>query len=556
MPRRQRLRAVDCVVAAPYGSRVSAPLLIVGFDGASFDGLVPLCERGVMPALSRLLATGASGPLESVLPPITPAAWASFMTGKSPGRHGIFDFRVYDPRTYRDAFVSRLHLRDDTIWDALARAERRVAVVNLPMMYPPPGGDVTVVSGFDTPSVASAFTNPPGLRNRILAAFPDYAFVAEPDPTDPDLRDESRFETFVAAVERSLEQRTRLAEMLVADGPLDVLAVHYQDVDVLQHKAWREIVRPDVAPARAARVRDVFARLDGCLTRLTTAMGAGARVLVVSDHGFGDHRGRVYPNVLLARWGYLSWPGRWRARLERSVRKRLASVGLGRRRARLDWFQRSRSEGFDRALPVRWSHTTAYVALAEIHGLLYVNQRGREPEGIVEPGAETARIVAELAERFGSVRDPHDGAPVFERVVRGADAYPDDPHRVRPDLVLVPRGGFSVYRDLNLRRWIEHYDVPGGTHRSTGVLVAAGPGIRPGRIAANLVDAAPTILASQGVPVPDDLDGRVLTELFAEPPAVRYVPPTTPAGGARGGELDASEEAQVRERLRALGYMT
>jgi predicted AlkP superfamily phosphohydrolase/phosphomutase len=210
----------------------------------------------------------------------------------------------------------------------------------------------------------------------------------------------------------------------------------------------------------------------------------------------------------------------------------------------------------DRALPVRWRSTRAYVALAEIYGLLYVNQRGREPEGVVEPGEATDRLVTELLERFAAVRDPRDDTAVFEQVRRGADVYPDDPHGVRPDLVLVPRGGMSVYRDLNPKRWIEHYDIPGGTHRSTGVLVAAGPGIRPGRLCANLVDLAPTMLACVGAPVPDDLDGRVLTELFLEPPWVRFVPPTGPSDTRDASDLDAEEEAQVRERLRALGYMT
>jgi predicted AlkP superfamily phosphohydrolase/phosphomutase len=164
--------------------------------------------------------------------------------------------------------------------------------------------------------------------------------------------------------------------------------------------------------------------------------------------------------------------------------------------------------------------------------------------------------VTELLERFAAVRDPRDDTAVFEQVRRGADVYPDDPHGVRPDLLLVPLGGMSVYRDLNPKRWIEHYDIPGGTHRSTGVLIAAGPGIRPGRLCANLVDLAPTMLACVGAPVPDDLDGRVLTELFREPPWVRFVPPTGPSDTRDASDLDAEEEAQVRERLRALGYMT
>ena len=535
---------------------MSSRLLIVGLDGASFDGLTPLCERGVMPTLTRLVEQGVSGPLESVVPPITPAAWASFLTGKSPGRHGIFDFRVYDPRSYRDSFVSRRNLHDATIWDALAAAGRRAAVLNMPMMYPPPRGPVTVVSGFDTPSTAAAFTHPPALRDRILETFPDYDFVAEPDPSDPDLRDDEKFRSFIAAIDRSLEHRTRVAEMILDDEPLDVMAVHFQDVDALQHKAWREIVDPTADAARRAAVTGVFGRLDACLARLLQAAGPQAQVLVVSDHGFGDHRGRIYPNVLLERWGYLSWPGRRRARLERSLRKRLRRVGLLGPRESNDWFERIRTEGVERALPVRWDRTRAYVALAEIHALLYLNLKGREPEGVVEPGAEADALRQEIIDRFAGVRDAATDRPLFDAVLAGSEVYPQDPRGVRPDVVLIPSSGYTIYRSLNPRRWIERYDISGGTHRSTGILIAAGPGIQPGRVSGNLVDLAPTILACAGTPIPDDLDGRVLTEIFATPPTITFGPPPPSSDAGHTDELDQDEEAQVRERLRALGYMT
>ncbi len=535
---------------------MTRPIVVLGLDGATWDVLDPLLAAGVMPTLARLRAAGRSGRLESVVPPITPAAWASFMTGKRPGKHGIYDFRVYDPRRYEDAFVTSRAIRDATVWTLLTAAGKRVGVVSLPMTYPPPAGAGTIVAGFDTPSTAAGFTAPPELRTRILGSMPDYCFVAVPDPADPTLVTDAAFARFVADAERACEQRTRVALDLLAGERLDVLMLHHQDTDAMQHLLWRWIADETVDPARTARIRQAYARLDARIAELLAAVPADALVLVVSDHGFGAHVGRVFPNVLLREWGYLSWRGRRRERLRRSVRKRLVRFGLATAPARdtASWGEALRTRSFAGTLPIAWRRTRAYVAVAEIYGLLYLNRRGREPEGVVDD-ASAPRLLDELAARFLAVRDGD--APVFSAVLRGTDVYPDDPHGRRPDLVLVPRAGLSVYRDLNPRLWLDRYPVLGGTHRPDGILLAHGDGVARGTLAhaAELVDVAPTILASAGVPVPADMDGRVLAELFVDPPAVAYAAPAAPAGDADAG-LSADEEQEVTDRLRALGYMT
>jgi predicted AlkP superfamily phosphohydrolase/phosphomutase len=68
------------------------PVIVIALDGATFDLLDPWLDEGVLPTLARLIAGGVSGRLSSTLPPITAPAWASFMTGKNPGKHGVFDF--------------------------------------------------------------------------------------------------------------------------------------------------------------------------------------------------------------------------------------------------------------------------------------------------------------------------------------------------------------------------------------------------------------------------------------------------------------------------------
>jgi predicted AlkP superfamily phosphohydrolase/phosphomutase len=91
---------------APVAQRV----LIVGLDGATFDVLDPMMEAGRMPRLAEFISGGVAGILRSTTPPITPAAWTTFMTGKGPGVHGIIDFERYDVRTNQLSFNTTLRL--------------------------------------------------------------------------------------------------------------------------------------------------------------------------------------------------------------------------------------------------------------------------------------------------------------------------------------------------------------------------------------------------------------------------------------------------------------
>ena len=111
------------------GEAARQPVLVIGLDGATFDVLDVLFASGDMPVLAGLVERGAWGTLRSVVPPITPAAWSSFMTGKLPGKHGIYDFHIYDPRTRRDSFVTSRALREPTMWELMTAAGRRVAAV-------------------------------------------------------------------------------------------------------------------------------------------------------------------------------------------------------------------------------------------------------------------------------------------------------------------------------------------------------------------------------------------------------------------------------------------
>ncbi|RLE47527.1 MAG: hypothetical protein DRJ18_03130 [Candidatus Methanomethylicota archaeon] len=67
-------------------------VIVIGLDGATWKLIKPWAEEGKLQTLKRLMEEGAYGELKSTIPPITAAAWASLLTGKNPGKTGIYDF--------------------------------------------------------------------------------------------------------------------------------------------------------------------------------------------------------------------------------------------------------------------------------------------------------------------------------------------------------------------------------------------------------------------------------------------------------------------------------
>ena len=126
-------------------------LLIIGLDGATFDVLDPLMEDGRMPNLKRFIAGGTAGVLYSTQPPITPAAWTTFMTGKGPGRHKILDFEKYDATKHKLTFNSTYQIGEKTIWELLSEKGLRVGSISVPMTFPPKPINGFMISGFETP---------------------------------------------------------------------------------------------------------------------------------------------------------------------------------------------------------------------------------------------------------------------------------------------------------------------------------------------------------------------------------------------------------------------
>jgi predicted AlkP superfamily phosphohydrolase/phosphomutase len=547
--------------AEPAARRPLPPLaerlLIVGLDGATFDVLDPLMDAGRMPNLRAFIRAGVAGVLESTKPPITPAAWTTFMTGKGPGRHGIVDFEKYDVRTHTLTFNSTYEIQEKTLWELLSEKGLRVGSINVPMTYPPRPVNGFMISGFETPSIDAEFTWPRELKHEILRLMPNYNYRTNWKRRF--LGGEALLRENLEYICQSFEQGWQLTHYCGEKFGWDVLMVVFKLVDNLQHKAWKYL-DPRFRrqhPRRAELAADCFGRLDEVLGRLLDyAASRNATVLIMSDHGHGSLDGKAQPNLLLRSWGYLKLRSPWQQAETR------AGYWLHRlTKGRATRFEQG-SRAIERDLALDWSQTRACVMHAGIYGFLYINLKGRGPLGIVEPHEYDA-LRDELAGRLRAAEtlDPEGNlVRIFTEVYKTEELYgcSRDDMPDLPDLLLSPRPGLAVVRKIRGRqpvRWCS----PGrleGTHRVEGVLALGGSQVRAGeRLDANIVDITPTALAMLGLRVPVDMEGRVLREAFVTEPVVEREPPIRKALEEHG-EVYSEEDRRVLERrLSDLGYL-
>jgi len=267
--------------------------------------------------------------------------------------------------------------------------------------------------------------------------------------------------------------------------------------------------------------------------KICATAGANATIIVISgDSVARNHAGWHLLPEILARLGYLADGSApppagasgapasrsksldpiklLRDLLPKDFRKNLASLLPTALRDKLA--QRVDNAG------IVWSQTRAYCLPTDLEGYIRINLKGREPQGIVEPGAEYEALQSELAQALGELRDPNTGHPIVREVIRTDDAFPGGRRAYLPDLIVrwnadnpitcACSAGLGTVSKLSP-------DPRPGTHAGPGFVLAAGPGIAAGKLQgpAHIVDFAPTLLRRFGVEVPAHMHGRVWPEL-------------------------------------------
>jgi len=550
-------------------------LLVIGLDGASFNVLDALIEKGYLPNLARLVSEGTRANLETTFPPITAVAWSSFMTGKNPGKHGIFEFKRRDKDSRRELAVNASFREGAAIWDLLGAGGKRVIVHNFPCTYPPAPVNGLMIADFMTPRGRRDYTYPQSLLDDLESEFGPYRLHLSqtytgggPEAVLDELFDE-------------LEYKARVTPHLMAEYGWDAFFQYFWGTDRIQHELWHIIdeAHPRYNKQESDRYRErvfeYFHRVDAVVGNLIELAGKDALTCVASDHGFGPAHKYCSFNIWMLEQGFLKLKSDAWTRIKRL----LFSIGLTPEAAfklvkklPLGHLKPSRGvsnqAGASKLLSamflsfndVDWSRTVAFSK--GNYGQIYVNLKGREPLGSVEDRRYDS-VCEEIIKRMKALKDPETGEPWVGEIFRREEIYNGPRVGDAPDIAFLPRDMRQLplgNADFTSNKFIVDAFGISGCHRMHGVLIARGGPIKAGFDAgvARIYDVAPTLLYLLGQRVPDDTDGRVLTEIIsrehlsAEP--IRYE-----AGVAvmRKEEIDFSEDenSEVIESLKNLGYM-
>ena len=548
--------------------------LILGLDGATFDVIDPLLARGRMPALAELACNGVRARLRSTVPPVSAPAWVTFLTGKHPGKHGVFNFQNLDGRRYSgfsETLVNSSYFRGDTLLDYLPRVwQARTLSYRVPMTYPAwdiPGG--VVVSGPPLPDRRRSYARPLAIEAEIGPAslLSHDGLSAAQRARDVALIDGcNRYELDL------LERTTRR----YLEAGTDLIVSFTGIPDGLHHSFWAfhdpssPLHEPDAPAALRSIIERWYAEIDTTIGRLLANCDEDTAVIVLSDHGGGPAPvTSVNLNAWLRSAGHLTVAGARRATLATGVRRLIDRVRQdvpGRM-----WLKRSLPSRMQRRLrhlrnataAIAWERTRAYaIPIFYPMTAVWVNLAGRQPKGIVAPGPEYEQLRETLIRDLPGLKHPTTGAPLVASVRRREEVY-SGPHLAdAPDLIVETVAGHHGGFDLD--RLVSDVSMPvlrnvNGSHTAEGILIAAGGPFRRGVVLdpPSLADVLPTAIHLLGAPLPDDLDGRVLEEAL-EPEYLRDHPVRCEARPGSAGDrvaLSSDDEGEMRKFLRGLGYV-
>jgi len=549
--------------------------ILLGIDGATFDLLSPWMNEGLLPHLHTLIKEGVSGNLASTIPPTTPPAWASCITGKNPGKHSIFDFRESPFADPTRPLISAASVKGEKLWHLLNQQGKRVGVVNVPITYPPEKVDGFMISCLMTPSQDSPYTYPEELKGKVLKAIGDYVLNIDIPKYDVETKKDAL--TFLKDIRYSFEKRRDAFFYLMEHETWDFFMIVFIMHDRIQHLFWKYLDResPLYHSPRATLLRgeiiSSYQLLDEMLGALLKKLDDTTDLLVISDHGFGSTKKWFNVNRWLADLGLL------KVKPLAQIKRRLfyQAMGVGEHplvktlipellqstiRRKIRGSRSTFKADIDQAID--WTHTKAFFASIPCQGI-YINSKKEGGEGTVALGKEYEELRNFIRERLLEVTDPATKENIVDKVLYREEVYQGAHTSLAPDILFIAKNYSYLGRQLlGAGEWIiGSENTPNGFHRDNGIFIAHGKHFKRGvnLEGASIMDIAPTILYSLGLPIVEDMDGKVLKEIFTEEflssHPIQYRAPSEAEKKTRGETYSAEERKKIEERLRALGYI-
>ena len=562
---------------------------MIGLDGATFDVMDPLIARGELPNLEKMIRQGCRSRLRPPIQPYSAQAWSSFMTGMNPGKHGIIDFTEHSMDDYSVKFLNASYRKAKTLWRILSDSGKKVGVVNVPFTYPLEKLNGFAICGMDAPGLKKEYFFPTTLFDDINREVGKYVI----EVSVRDFIRAGKALLFLEKIQDAVSVQFRAVKYLMKNKAWDFLMYVCRATDQVQHFFWKysDQKQPLYVDGAKQPLRDaissVYRQIDNYIGEVLAELGEDDTLIIMSDHGHGgNHEKAIYLNRWLNKLGLLEFKhqdknGKRRLHgfAERFVSsdmvdlvKRITPRGL--KSLLLDKlpFVRDKIESHLSFVSIDWSKTKAYSE--ENRGNIWINLKGRQRYGIVEPGSEYEELRDRIARELVDMADPITGEKIVKQVFEREEIYSGPYLEKAPDILFVQRADPYAYLLRKskpekhgtqwLRKLSEHEkaQLQSGSHRLDGILILTGGDVKWGIASdkdASIMDIAPTVLYLMGLPVPSEMDGQILkdflTDDFLAKHEIMY------SSGDESGTEDEiaayspDEQDIIAERLKGLGYL-
>jgi len=462
-------------------------VLVIGLDGATWTLLKTLTDAGDLPFVKKLIDGGVRGDLVSTIPPVTFPAWKCYSTGKNPGKLDVFGW--IKPDFERKTIVpnSSVDFKAREIWDYLSKNDILCCSVGMPTTYPPKKINGVLVSEFNPRN--TGFVYPTELEEEIRSKLGYRAF----------------FEDFHGKKDilwntmELIKQRFKLCNFLHLRYNFSFINLTIFFIDNIQHFYWRD----------EESLKHAWKLIDAEIKNLVETVEPDI-LFFVSDHGFTTQKAMFNITHWLLLEGYLVLKRKWMNVLAKlgllPYVSRLGKFLLKKMRIRKEETKEIGRVSYDF---IDWEKSKV-IPFSE--GSLYINP-------LIVKKSEYRKLKRELMDKLREIRDPRTNESIF-KVFTKEEIYSGKYTGNAPDVVLLPREGYEIICGFAKPLWVFKVKQSGwdGIHNLNGIFLAYGKCIKKGvkieRV--KIYDVAPTILHIFGLPIPDDIDGRVLMEIFEE----------------------------------------
>ena len=474
--------------------------IVIGLDGATWDLIDPWIKSGELPNIQYLMENGSWGDLESQLPTVTCPNWKCYSTGKNPAKLGVFWWQRVDKKNKKLIGFDSRSFKSLEIFDYINKAGLKVGVVNMPTTYPPKKLDGFMITA-PPDSAGTGYTFPDSLERKLKDK---YTYSVHPKKQPSSREDiEKNFDEVLHLI----DSRFKVAKDLL--DSVDFMHVSTFYINVLHHFFY------DEEPTKQG-----WKVIDHNLEEF--AQG-NYNIILMSDHGTHRVDTIFYINCWLEKEGYL--------KIRRAFyHKFLCKTGITAERL-IKLINTLRLESFKKIVPkkLRQSIPSQYGTSGGLTGIVEdlidwdkskVIGTGQGTVYILVPedNDEYEKLREELVKKLGNLANPENGRKVTKEIYKKEEVYSGKYLDIAPDIVY--EQGSHVYTVPSLGREIcfSSSHKWKAENKKEGICLFYGDDIKRGLKlhGVKIVDLAPTILHFMNIPVPTDMDGRVLKEIFKE----------------------------------------